>query len=71
MKENPSDRWGDKNLDEIKRHKFFDGFNWNDIQNIKNETIKEYVKQRIKENNNKIKQINLKNKGKKGKRGKK
>ena len=67
LKENPADRWGDKNLDEIKRHKFFDGFNWNDIQNIKNETIKEYVKQRIKENNNKIKQINLKNKAKKEK----
>ena len=63
--ENPADRWGDKNLDEIKNHKFFDGFNWNDIQNIKNETIKEYVKQRVKENNEKIKQINLKNKAKK------
>ena len=67
LRENPADRWGDKNLDEIKKHKFFDGFNWNDIQNIKNETIKEYVKQRIKENNNTIKQINLKNKAKKDK----
>ena len=67
LKENPADRWGDKNLDEIKKHKFFDGFNWNDVQNIKNETIKEYVKQRVKENNNKIKEINLKNKAKKDK----
>ena len=67
LKENPADRWGDKNLDEIKKHKFFDGFNWNDVQNIKNETIKEYVKQRVKENNEKIKQINLKNKLKKNK----
>ena len=67
MKENPADRWGDKNLDEIKKHKFFEGFNWNDVQNIKNDTIKEYVKQRVKENNNKIKQINLKNKAKKEK----
>ena len=67
LKENPADRWGDKNLDEIKKHKFFDGFNWNDVQNIKNETIKEYVKQRVKENNNKIKEINLKNKAKKEK----
>ena len=64
LKENPADRWGDKNLDEIKKHKFFEGFNWNDVQNIKNETIKEYVKQRVKENNNKIKQMNLKNKAK-------
>ena len=23
LKENPADRWGDKNLDEIKNHKFF------------------------------------------------
>ena len=67
LKENPADRWGDKNLDQIKKHKFFDGFNWDDVQNIKNEAIKEYVKQRVKENNNKIKEINLKNKAKKGK----
>jgi serine/threonine protein kinase len=67
LKENPSERWGDKNLDDIKNHKFFKGFNWNDVQNIKNETIKEYVKERVKENNNKIKQINLKNKAKKEK----
>ena len=65
LKENPSERWGDKNLDEIKNHAFFDGFNWDDIQNIKNETIKEYVKQRVKENNNKIKELNLKIKEKK------
>ena len=65
IKENPADRWGDQNLDEIKKHQFFEGFNWNDVQNIKNDTIKEYVKQRIKENNNKIKEISLKNKEKK------
>ena len=65
LKENPSERWGDKNLDEIKKHKFFDGFNWDDVQNIKNESIKEYVKQKVKENNLKIKEINLKNKTKK------
>jgi serine/threonine protein kinase len=67
LKENPDERWGDHNLDEIKNHKFFDGFNWDDIQNTKNETIKEYVKERVKENNNKIKQMNLKNKSKKEK----
>ena len=67
LKENPAERWGDKNLDEIKKHKFFEGFNWDDIKNIKNDTIKEYVKQRVKENNNKIKQLNLKNKAKKEK----
>ena len=67
LKENPSDRWGDKNLNEIKKHKFFEGFNWDEVGNIKNETIKEYVKERVKENNNKIKQINLRNKTKKEK----
>ena len=54
-------------MQEIKKHKFFEGFNWNDIQNIKNDTIKEYVKEKVKENNNKIKQLNLKNKMKKEK----
>ena len=62
LKENPKDRWGDKNLKEIKRHKFFEGFNWDDIENIKNETIKEYVKQRTNENNKQIKQRMLKEK---------
>ena len=65
LKENPADRWGDKNLDEIKKHKFFEGFNWKDIQNIKNDTIKDYVKRRVKESNNKIKELNIKNKEKK------
>ena len=65
IKENPADRWGDQNLDEIKKHQFFEGFNWSDVQNIKNDAIKEYVKQRIKENNNKIKEISMKNKEKK------
>ena len=62
LKENPRDRWGDKNLKEIKSHKFFEGFNWNDVENIKNDTIKEYVKQRTLENNNQIKQRMLKEK---------
>ena len=67
LKENPADRWGDKNLEEIKKHKFFEGFNWNDVQNIKSDSIKDYVKERVKENNNKIKQLNIKNKNKKEK----
>ena len=65
LKENPADRWGDKNLNEIKKHKFFEGFNWKDVQNIKNDTVKDYVKQKVKESNNKIKQLNIKNKEKK------
>jgi hypothetical protein len=68
LKEDPKERWGDKNLDEIKRHKFFENFNWDDVQGIKNDTIKEYVKERVKESNNKIKQFNLKSKDKKERR---
>ena len=64
LKENPKDRWGDKNLKEIKGHKFFEGFNWDDVENIKNETIREYVKHRTNENNNQIKQRILKEKNK-------
>ena len=64
LKENPKDRWGDKNLKEIKSHKFFEGFNWDDVENIKNETIREYVKKRTNENNNKIKQRMIKEKNK-------
>ena len=67
LKENPKDRWGDKNLKEIKGHKFFEGFNWDDVGNIKNETIKEYVKQRTNENNQKIKERMIKEKNNKEK----
>jgi serine/threonine protein kinase len=64
LKENPNDRWGDKNLEEIKRHKFFEGLNWDEVGNIKNETIKEYVKERTIENNKQIKQRMIREKNK-------
>ena len=64
LKENPKDRWGDKNLAEIKNHKFFEGFNWNDVDTMKNDTIRDYVKQRTNENNILIKQRMLKEKNK-------
>ena len=67
LKEDPKDRWGDKNLNEIKKHKFFENFDWDDVQGIRNEAIKDYVKERVKESNNKIKIMNLKNKAKKEK----
>ena len=62
LKEDPKERWGDKNLDEIKKHAFFENFDWDEIQDIKNDTVKEYVKERVKENNNRIKNILMKNK---------
>ena len=65
LKEDPKERWGDKNLEEIKKHEFFENLDWDDIQNIKSDTVKEYVKERVKENNNRIKQILMKNKTKK------
>ena len=55
---------GDKNLEEIKRHKVFEGFNWDEVGNIKNETIKEYVKERAIENNKQIKQRMIREKNK-------
>ena len=65
LKENPKDRWGDNNLDEIKKHEFFEDFDWDEVQDIKNDTVKDYVKERVKQNNNKIKKIMMKNKEKK------
>ena len=64
LKEVPDERWGDKNLEEIKKHEFFKDFDWDEIQHIKNESVKEFVKERVKENNNKIKKIMSKNKTK-------
>ena len=64
LKEVPDERWGDKNLDEIKKHEFFKDFDWDEIQHIKNESVKDFVKERVKENNNKIKKIMSKNKTK-------
>ena len=64
LKEDPNERWGDKNLEEIKKHEFFEDFDWDEIQEIKNESVKDYVKDRVKENNNKIKKIMLKEKEK-------
>ena len=61
---NPSLRWGDNNLTQIKQHAFFEGFSWKNIQNkIIGEVICHVQKNMIKVNN-KIKNANklLKNK---------
>ena len=67
LKQNPCERWGDNNLEEIKKHEFFENFDWDEIDNVKNDTIKDYVKERVKNNNNKIKKLMMKNKEKKEK----
>ena len=53
---NPEERWGDNNLNEIKNHPFFKGFNWDNIQKIKNAQIMKYLKKVVGETNKKIKE---------------
>ena len=53
---NPVDRWGDKHLKEIKNHPFFNGFNWGNIQKIKNTPVMKYLKKVVGETNKKIKE---------------
>ena len=58
---NPGERWGDNNLNEIKNHPFFKGFNWDNIQKIKNTPVMKYLKKIVGETNQKIKEQNEKN----------
>ena len=53
---NPVERWGDKHLTEIKKHPFFSGFNWDNIQKIKNTPVMKYLKKVVGETNKKIKE---------------
>ena len=58
---NPTERWGDNNLKQIKNHPFFKGFNWDNIQKIKNTPVMKYLKKIVGETNQKIKEQNEKN----------
>ena len=58
---NPAERWGDKNLNDIKSHPFFKGFNWDNIRKIKNTPVMKYLKKVVNETNQKIKEQNEKN----------
>ena len=58
---NPLDRWGDNNLKDIKNHPFFKGFNWDNIQKIKNAPVMKYLKKLVGETNKKIKEQMEKN----------
>lgn len=58
---NPGERWGDNNINEIKNHPFFKGFNWDNIQKIKNTPVMKYLKKIVGETNQKIKEQNEKN----------
>ena len=61
MVKNPAERWGDKNLNDIKSHPFFKGFNWDNIRKIKNTPVMKYLKKVVNETNQKIKEENEKN----------
>ena len=41
---NPNERWGDEDFEKIKNHRFFKGFSWAGIRDIKENYIREYVK---------------------------
>ena len=52
---NPKERWGDKNFEEIKRHKFFKDFAWENIDNIQDLPTINFMKKNYLEANKKIK----------------
>ena len=60
---NPSQRWGDNDLDKIKNHEFFKGFDWANIKSIKSTAVISYLKKVVEENNKKIKEYNKGNNG--------
>ena len=51
---NPEQRWGDQDFEKIKRHKFFEGFSWVNIKEIRERYIIEYVKKVFDQTNKKI-----------------
>ena len=57
---NPSERWGDDDIDKIKKHKFFEGFNWDNIKNIHDKAVINFLKKTVEETNKKIKETNVK-----------
>jgi serine/threonine protein kinase len=44
---NPADRWGSRNIIQIKEHSFFDNFDWKNVRNIRDATVMKHVKTRI------------------------
>ena len=59
---NPNDRWGDDNLNDIKNHPFFNGFNWDNIKNMRIPAVLKYLKGVVEETNKKITKVNEQNK---------
>ena len=44
-----------------KKHKFFNGFNWDNIKNIHDKAVFNFLKKTVEETNKKIKEANAKN----------
>ena len=59
---NPNDRWGDDNLNDIKNHPFFNGFNWDNIKNMRIPVVLKYLKKVVEDTNKKISKVNEQNK---------
>ncbi len=45
----PLKRWGGKNIEEIKSHKFFKNFDWNNVKSMKNPLVSNYISEKIKQ----------------------
>ena len=59
---NPFQRWGNWNLDQIKKHSFFKQFDWDNIKNISDVIVKKHVLNQINLMNEKLKQSQQHNK---------
>ena len=57
----PSKRWGDDDIDLIKKHNFFKDFNWDNIKNHHDKVVLRYLKKTVDGINKKIKEANTKN----------
>ena len=57
----PSKRWGDDDIDLIKKHNFFKDFNWDNIKNHHDKVVITYLKKTVDKVNKKIKEANTKN----------
>jgi serine/threonine protein kinase len=57
----PSKRWGDDDIDLIKKHNFFKDFNWDNIKNHHDKVVIRYLKKTVDGINKKIKEANTKN----------
>lgn len=53
---NPNERWGEEQFELIQKHAFFNGFQWENIQEIKDLAVLRFVKGELDKTNKKIKE---------------